>query len=296
MEVLLRTVLPVALIVGLGYLAGRRLEPDLGTLSRLAVHLLVPFLIFDAMLKTTLPGASALGLALAFFLASGGLAFLALGLALGLRLERGLGKTLLAAATFPNSGNMGLPLVYFALGEAGLERGVVYFVASSFLMFGLGPALLRGGGVLRALTFTLRLPLFWALALGLALRGLGLGLPQPLENGVGLLAQAAIPLMLLALGIQMAQSPLGLGGFELLASLLRLLGGPGVAWLAGKALGLPTLDLQVLVLQSATPVAVNAFLMAGLFGGDAPRAARAVVVSTLLAFLTLPLALLILGV
>ena len=64
----------------------------------------------------------------------------------------------------------------------------------------------------------------------------------------------------------------------------------------GALLGLPRLEHQVLVLQSATPVAVNAFLLTREFGGDALRVARSVVVSTFLAFLTVPLVLYLLGV
>lgn len=78
---------------------------------------------------------------------------------------------------------MGLSLVYFALGEEGLRRAVVYFLLSSALMFGLGPAFIRGGGLKEGLLFTLRLPLFYALFLGLLLKALGLSLPFRLEEG-----------------------------------------------------------------------------------------------------------------
>jgi hypothetical protein len=59
-------------------------------------------------------------------------------------------------------------------------------------------------------------------------------------------------------------------------------------------LQLTGLDLKVLVLQTAMPAAVNTVLMVGEFGGEADRAARTVVVSTLLSFVSLPLILWIL--
>jgi len=86
------------------------------------------------------------------------------------------------------------------------------------------------------------------------------------------------------------------GPFEATASALRLLLAPLLAYGVGLALGLPRLEHQVLVLQSATPVAVNAFLMTREFGGDAIRVARSVVVSTFLAFLTIPMVLWFIGV
>ncbi|MCS7057966.1 MAG: AEC family transporter [Meiothermus sp.] len=296
MEALLNTIVPVAFIVLTGYLVGRRIEFDLPTLSKLSIYVLVPVLIFDAMLRARLSSASVLGITLAFFLASAGLYALALLLGRLWRLDAGSTKTLVASATFPNSGNMGLSLTFFALGQPGLDRAVVYFIASSVLMFGLGPAFLRGGGFLQGLLFTLRLPLFWALAGGILVRGFSIPLPLGLDEGVHLLGQACIPVMLLTLGIQIARSKPEWGVFELKASGLRLLAAPGLAALAGWALGLERLDLQVLVLQSAMPIAVNAFLMAGEFGGNAPRAARAVVASSVLSFATVPLVLLLIGV
>ena len=173
---------------------------------------------------------------------------------------------------------------------------MVYFLLSSALMFGLGPAFIRGGGLKEGLLFTLRLPLFYALFLGLLLKAMGLSLPFRLEEGVRLMGQAAIPVLLLTLGMQMGKTRFHLGPFEGAASALRLLLAPLVAYGVGALLGLPRLEHQVLVLQSATPVAVNAFLLTREFGGDALRVARSVVVSTFLAFLTVPLVLYLLGV
>ena len=72
---------------------------------------------------------------------------------------------------------------------------------------------------------------------------------------------------------------------------MRLLISPLIAYAVGQGLRLPELDLQVLVLQSAMPTAVNSVVLVTEFGGDAPRVARTVVVSTLMGFLTLPLVL-----
>ncbi|NQZ63881.1 AEC family transporter, partial [Crocosphaera sp.] len=54
---------------------------------------------------------------------------------------------------------------------------------------------------------------------------------------------------------------------------------------------LPPLDLQVFILQSAMPTAVNTIVLAAEFGGESTKVARTIVVTTLLSFLTLPLVL-----
>ncbi|WCM39482.1 AEC family transporter [Thermus antranikianii] len=296
MQALLNTVLPVALVVFSGYLLGKRIPMDLTTLSRLTLYLLVPALIFDAMYRAEYSREGLVGLALGFALTYL-LLFLAItGIAKLLGLSPEAAKSLLVCSLFPNSGNMGLSLVYFALGEEGLRRAVVYFILSSVVMFGLGPAFIRGGGLKEGLLFTLRLPLFYALLLGLLLKALGVSLPFRLDEGLHLMGQAAIPVLLLTLGMQMSQTRFQVGAFEGVASSLRLLLAPLLAYGVGFILGLPRLEHQVLVLQSATPVAVNAFLLTREFGGEALRVARSVVVSTFLAFLTIPLFLLLIGV
>jgi len=296
MQALLNTVLPVALVVFSGYLLGKRIPMDLTTLSRLTLYLLVPALIFDAMYRAEYSREGLVGLALGFALTYL-LLFLAItGIAKLLGLSPEAAKSLLVCSLFPNSGNMGLSLVYFALGEEGLRRAVVYFILSSVVMFGLGPAFIRGGGLKEGLLFTLRLPLFYALLLGLLLKALGVSLPFRLDEGLRLMGQAAIPVLLLTLGMQMSQTRFQVGAFEGVASSLRLLVAPLLAYGVGFILGLPRLEHQVLVLQSATPVAVNAFLLTREFGGEALRVARSVVVSTFLAFLTIPLFLLLIGV
>lgn len=296
MQALLNTVLPVALVVFSGYLMGKRIPMDLTTLSRLTLYLLVPALIFDAMYRAEYSREGLVGLALGFTLTYL-LLFLAItGMARLLGLSPEAAKSLLVCSLFPNSGNMGLSLVYFALGEEGLRRAVVYFILSSVVMFGLGPAFIRGGGLKEGLLFTLRLPLFYALLLGLLLKTLGVSLPFRLDEGLRLMGQAAIPVLLLTLGMQMSQTRFQVGAFEGVASSLRLLVAPLLAYGVGFILGLPRLEHQVLVLQSATPVAVNAFLLTREFGGEALRVARSVVVATFLAFLTIPLFLLLIGV
>jgi predicted permease len=294
MEALLAVVLPVALIVATGYWIGKRVEIDLGTLSRLSIYVLVPALMFDAMYRATLPGNSVWGIVAGYTLTYLGLYLVSLLVARVQGLSTLGTKSLITTSLFPNSGNMGLSLSLFAFGQGGLERAVVYFIASAVVMFGLGPAFLRGGRLWESTVFTLRQPLFWGLAGGILLRGTEL--PFDLDKGVQMLAQACIPVLLCTLGMQIARTQFRVGRFEFTSSLIRLGVGPAMAWGVGSLLGLSTLDTSVLVLQTAMPIAVNAFLMVGEFGGQTIEVARAVVVSTVVAFASIPLWLLLLGV
>lgn len=296
MLALFSAVLPVAIVVLIGMWAGKTLHLDLDTLSRLSLYVLFPVLVVDSLYRTTLGLENMLGLGLGTAIVY----FLLCAIAWIVGKQSGLSpdarKSFLATTAFPNAGNMGLPVTLFALGDAGLERGIVYLIVSSIVVNTTGPAFCRGGGFWSSTRFIFKLPLVWSILIGLALHFAQIELPLNLDEGLHLLGQATIPIALIVLGLQIADRRLQPSPYEGYASLMRLLGGAAVAYAIGKMLGLAPLDFQVLVLQSAMPAAVSSFLMVNEFGGDAPRTAKVVVLSTLLAFASLPLVLWILGV
>lgn len=186
---------------------------------------------------------------------------------------------------------MGLPFVLFSLGDAGLERAVIYLVGSSLMIASVFPIVLKGAGIRAGLNLTLRLPVFWATLAGLALQVWRATLPLPVERGMTLLARGAIPMALLTLGIQLSQTQFVFGVYELFGSVLRLVISPLMAYGMGRLFSLDGLNLQVLVLQPAMLVAVNSLIWVTELGGDPVRVARTIVLSTLLSFLTLPVVL-----
>lgn len=287
------------LIVLVGTIAEKTLQPDLRTLSRLTLYILSPALITDVLYRTEMSGSSALGLTLGFtlnYLALWGMGWL---LGRGLSLSPVTRTSLIATTTFPNTGNMGLSISLFALGDLGLDRATVVLLVSSILVFSTGPALLRGEGWRSGVLLTLRLPLIWAVLLGLLLRGIvslwgdgvGSALPLDLDRGLHLIAQATIPMALLMLGMQIARHPIKLSGYTLGASFLRLIGGCLMGAVMGTIVGLQGLDQQVLILQCSMPAAVTSFVMANEIGGDGARTGQVVALSTLISFVTLPLVL-----
>ncbi|MGB3534309.1 MAG: AEC family transporter [Microcoleaceae cyanobacterium] len=293
MNAILSAVLPVGLIVLIGFIAGKALSLEQTTLSRLILYVLFPALIADSLYRTTLTGEDIIAIFLGFTLTYFILGIIAWNIGHALKFPLDLKKSLVATTTLPNSGNMGLPVVFFALGESGLERAIIYLIAWNLVVLMTMPGFLQTGGFLSSIWFTLKLPLIWAILLGISLNLFNIQLPWRLDEGLHILSESAIPMALILLGLQIAASPLQLNRYEIGASLMRLLGGFWVAYSIGKIIGLNSLDLKVLVLQGSMPTAITAFLMVNEFGGDRTRTARVVVVSTLLSFLLLPVILFI---
>jgi predicted permease len=198
-------------------------------------------------------------------------------------------RSLFAITLCPNNGNMGLSVIAFALGEAGLERAIIYMIGSSVFLFGILPAILKDDGLLMGLKMTWKLPLFWSILVGLSLRITQIQLPFNLGKSIEWLGMAAIPIALIVLGMQLQQTKFSLSLPEIGFSLIKLTIAPFVAYGVALALNLTGLDLQVLVLQTCMPTAVNTLIIAQEFGGNVIMIAKTIIISTLISFGTIPI-------
>lgn len=289
MTTLLPAVLPVGLIILIGFVVGRTVPLQRSTLSQLALYVLSPALVVDGLYRTQLSLNSSSRLLVGFALTSISIYTIVTLVNRLLKLPDPLSRAITAVVMFPNNGNMGLPVATFALGAAGLDRAIIYMLASSFLMFCFGPAMIRGSGIVQGLKLTLRLPLLWAILFGLGLRLLKVEIPWKLDLGIQQLGAAAIPIALILLGIQLSETEFKPQIQEIILAIARLVCAPVVAYIVGTLLQLETLNLQILVLESAMPTAVNSFVIVSEFGGDKDLVAKAIVTSTLFSFITLPI-------
>ncbi|ASP23669.1 membrane transport protein (plasmid) [Antarctobacter heliothermus] len=187
---------------------------------------------------------------------------------------------------FPNVANMGLPVVLFAYGQDALALAMVVWVVQVIAHNTIGIAI--HSGTARAGTL-LRLPVVYALALGLTIVATGIHLPLWITRAVDLMGNLTIPLMLMALGASIARLSVHRLGRSVLASGLRIAGGAACAMLVAWAMGLDDLARGVLILQGSMPVAVLSYIYSERFGHSGDEIAGAVVVSTVASLFTVPL-------
>ncbi len=135
MMTLLPAVLPVGLIILIGFIVGRTLPLQRSTLSQLALYVLSPALVVDGLYRTELSFTTSGKLLLGFALTSGTIYILVWLISRLLGFDPALQRATTAIVMFPNNGNMGLPVATFALGAAGLDRAIIYMLGSSFSCF-----------------------------------------------------------------------------------------------------------------------------------------------------------------
>lgn len=194
-------------------------------------------------------------------------------------------RSFLGALVFPNAGNMGLPVCLFAFGEEGLTLALAVFLVLSVAHFTLGIALLSGRSVLREMVSN---PIIYSIAAVVLMIYAQLTLPAWLQNTVGLLGDFTIPLMLLTLGVSLADMKVSSLGLGLYFALARLGIGVGAGWAVATLFGLQGVAKGVLILQASMPVAVFNYLFAMQYNRDPQIVAGAVMLSTLLSFALIP--------
>jgi hypothetical protein len=291
-DVFVNNLLPILISAGTGFALGRTLHPDIKTASRLVFYIFAPCLVFVSLTRVGIAGGEFGKLGLFTFTVSatmGALAFL-FGRLLGV--GRQLLASLVIASMFVNSGNYGLAATKFAFGEGALARALVCFVFSTMITYTAGILIASMGkfSVRHALSRLLTVPAFYGLIAAGIVRHADWHVPLFLDRSVTLLSDASIPLMLVVLGLQIAEArtwPRSRVVLISAASFLQLVVTPLVALLLAQWIGLSGMARQAAVLQASMPAAVVTTILAVEYELDATLVSGTVVLTTLLSPLTL---------
>jgi len=274
---------PLFVIAGIGYIWGRSGKPfDTTLVGMLTLNFGVPALIFSTLTNLDVSPAEfgeISGIFAIFLLAN-----LIIG-ALLLRLFRLEIGAFLPALSFPNNGNMGLPLCLFAFGDVGLALGISVFVLMSTANVTIGFAFASGKWSLISMFKT---PFLWIIAAALIFMGTETTPPKWVANTAEIIGGMSIPLMLVALGVSLSRLEVRDFKQSFWLGSVRLIIGFGLGVLLAEAFDLQGIARGVLILQCAMPTAVMNYLLAARFDREASGVAGVVVVSTFMSLATLP--------
>ncbi len=305
-SVFAQVLLPILVVVASGYLLQRRLELDLTSVNRLSLYLLSPALIFSSLVQSRIEASETLRISAfmtLFVISIGALTWFVASL---MRLDSIDRAAMMLCVMFMNAGNYGLPASRFAFGQEGFDRAVLFFVVQAILtqtlaiyIAGAGHGDRRGG-----LVRLLRMPQIYAVLAALAVRLGGLrldptggGILNDAFRGVALVGDAAVPLLLIILGLQLAETGrISEGSKVALATVLRLGLSVPLALILSYLLGLGELSTKLAVVLSSMPTAVNVTILAIEFNVYPRFVSSVVVVSTAASVFTLTLILVLLGV
>lgn len=291
LDVFLQNILPIFIVASIGFVLRSRLGIDKQTLSKLTFYAFSPALVFSSLVNSQIPSGEMLQLAayaLVITLFMGVVALLA---SRALRLSRIDTMALLLVVMFVNGGNYGLTLNRLRYGDDGLARAVVFFVVSTILVFTVGVFIASmGKASWRASVARLvRLPAFYAVVLAVVVYSLDIYVPQPLLRGIEVAGTGAIPVMLVVLGMQIADlTDISRVWLAAPATVLRLIVAPVVAVILAGWFGLEGLNRSTSIIEASMPTAVVTTILAVEFDVRPGLVTSTVVLTTIVSALILP--------
>ncbi len=288
--VLANSLLPVLIAAGASYPVGKWLHVDPRPFSQVIFYVFSPCLIFTLLTDNKLAGADVARVTILSVTVSILVGLIAWAIGRVMKLERRLSMAVLLASVFMNAGNLGLPLTQFAFGESALAFAALSFVVNVILSYTVGVVLASMGAtsLWKSMGRLFKLPAFYALILAVVFNTFGWSLPVPLDRAVRLLSNAAIPCMLVLLGLQIQRASLKENqGSLVLAGGVRLLVSPLLALGVGLLLGLKGPAYQASVIEAGMPTAVLTTVLSTEFELLPTFVTSAVFISTLLSPLTI---------
>ncbi|MBD7970539.1 AEC family transporter [Paenibacillus gallinarum] len=294
LDILLEVVLPVFVLIGVGSLMQRVFELDLYTLAKINFYFITPAAVFMSMYLSEMSGELLGTIALFYALYSLILYLIGCIVAKSFKFNKGMKAAFNNSIMLDNAGNYGMPISALVFKGDPLAASIQAFIMSmqSLLTFTYGVLSIQGaqlkGNYRSLIVGFLKMPIPYALLLGILWNALDAPLPTFLSMPLTYAQQSMVAVALLTLGAQIVKYPLRLGRITVYVSMfIRLLIAPVIGIALVYLLGLEGLTAQALIIASGMPTGVNASILAEEYRNEPDFAAQTVLISTLFNVVTL---------
>ena len=290
LSILVSDILPVFIIAGAGFLLARYAGAEVKTVARVVFYSLLPCLAFRMLVTFKTSGGNVGRLMLLAVTIMGAMGVVGYAAGKGFGLDSKSLRAFMMVVMFSNGGNYGLPVVRFAFGPEALTYATIFFLTGSVTTYVTG-AFFAGSHrskLAGALDKIWRMPSLYGVALALLVLALGRPVPEAVMRPIALLSDAALPVMILVLGMQLERATWpARPGMVMLAVAISLIVAPIVALGLAAAFGITGAARQAAVILSSMPVAVVTTILALEFELAPEFVTSAVFISTLASPLTL---------
>lgn len=293
--ILTNNIAPMFLIIFLGFIIGKSFELDVKSLSKISFYLLIPSFVFVFLYQTTidLNLLKVLLYGFLFFM----LSYVATFLVGKLRKQtKSINATFINTMVLLNAGNFGVPLITLVFKDSpylgyAVSIQIIILVFQVILSYTVG--FLNGGrGQIKTndtLKKIISMPSLYAIFLALFLKYLHIDILNFfLWPSLTYMKDGVVSIGLIILGIQLSMTKFHLSSFDVyLASLMRLCGGPLIAFILITLMGFDGIIPKVLLISSAVPSALTSTLIAVEFDNEPDFASQVVITTTLLSSISL---------
>lgn len=287
-------ILPVFVIMMIGFILQRKLTLDVQTLARLIIYYVVPAFIFVRLYEAEIQWSIFANIVLFILLLVAILYVLTMIVAKLLKLDAGKRVTFTNSVVFFNSGNYAVPVndLVFRGDPFAMSIQVIFLMFQNIFLFSYGIFSMQSmdTGKLRAILGYFKMPVMYAMILGIGLNALDLPIPGFIWVPANYIADAMIAIALMTLGAQVAMLKLSAGLRTVYYSVgLRLLISPLIALGLIFLFGVSGITAQALLIASSMPTAVNSSVIAQEYDNHPEMAAQIVLFSTVASAFTVSL-------
>lgn len=294
--------LPLFILILLGFLAvklGRWQKTVTDSLTKFTFYIAFPIMLFQIMSHFSEQSEIDIKLLLVFF--GGSFMVFAFGCLIASKIFKlnGSQSTLFAmGGIYTNTVFVGIPIIKMLLGDQAIPIVAIIVIFNALILWTLATVSiefvqmgkLSGRSFIKALKNVSKNPIIIGIFTGIAVNYIGLPIPNFINQSTKMVSDMTAPLSLIVLGMGLAEYKIR-DQFLITGSIciLKLAILPIVTYIVGKLLGLPTLELQVVVLLSSVSIAINCYMMARQFEVLQGPIASSLLISTALSSVTTPL-------
>lgn len=294
---LILIILPVFLIFSTGFAGQKLLKLNIKSISRMALYLMTPFLAFETFYINELNSDY-----FYMFIFNVLLIALLIGITIIIcrihKTDKAHMSALVLGGIFPNSGNYGAPVVLFTFGAVAFDYAIIIMVIHIFITNSVGIFIASYGSnqsskLKDAFLSVLKMPVLYGALLGVLLQLSQINLPLTIIESISLIGSAAIPTIMLILGMQLAEVRLKKFSvnYIIMIILIRMLISPFMAAILVGIMPVNDTIKQVFILLAAMPVAANTTMLATQFDVESEMISFATLVTTIISIFTIPLVL-----
>ncbi|KDN10870.1 MAG: AEC family transporter [Gilliamella sp.] len=294
--------LPLFILILLGYLAvkiGRWQKTVTDSLTKFTFYIAFPIMLFQIM--SHFSEQSQIDIKVLFVFFGGSFIVFAFGCLVASKLFKltGSESTLFAmGGIYTNTVFVGIPIIKMLLGEKAIPIVAIIVIFNALILWTLATVSIEfvqmgkfsGRSFIKALKNVSKNPIIIGIFTGIVVNYIGLPMPKFINQSTKMVSDMTAPLSLIVLGMGLAEYKIR---DKLLITtsicILKLAALPIVTYIMGKLLGLPTLELQVVVLLSSVSIAINCYMMARQFEVLQGPIASSLLISTTLSSITTPL-------
>lgn len=299
-QILLYNVIPLTVMISIGFTLHRVFRLDIKTLSKLIFYVFGPAVVFLKLYESNISWAVVSDILLFFFIYFGALVLLAESVIRMRRYTPSKRSAMRNSVIFYNSANYAIPLnqLVFANNPLAMSIQIIIMTFQNVIpnTYGIYSVNAHKQKWKQTARVIFSLPVIYAIPIAILLRELHAPIPEPVYIPIQYIADGFIAVALITLGVQLASMDLKFSMRDVaISNVLRLIAGPAIGFATAYLLGLEGLVAHALILSCAVPTSLSSVLLAIEFDNEPEFASQCVLTSTTFSMITVTIVIFLLS-